>query len=185
MDSIKFGICESTQIVWHTSSKQSFEHMLFTCLQSWNKKSLGFYRIRFQKLFYRLVWLNWLTTLDPFVSKWASWIEVPIKKLVSPKGENRCTSFFCGVQLIWLPGGQILMPHFYLKLFHSTFFIRIQRFWEKTVAKISQKRFEVVLKFDTQKCWMQINFFILMPAFLLWQQNLRMAKSILTESCRL
>ena len=94
MDSIKFGICKSTQIVWHTSSKQSFEHMLFTCLQSWNKKSLGFYRIRFQKLFYRLVWLNWLTTLDPFVSKWASWIEVPIKKLVSPKGENRCTSFF-------------------------------------------------------------------------------------------
>ena len=62
------------------------------------------------------------------------------------------------------------MPHFYLKLFHSTFFIRIQRFLEKTAAKISQKRFEVVLKFDTQKCWMQFfhsnsNLFIVTTKF--------------------
>ena len=33
------------------------------------KKSQDFYRIRIQKFFYRWVWLNWLTTLNPFVGK--------------------------------------------------------------------------------------------------------------------
>ena len=58
----------------------------------------------------------------------------------------------------------------YLKLFHSTLFIRIKRFSGKTYAKIFQTYFGAILKFDTQKCWMQIfhsdaNFFIVATKF--------------------
>ena len=119
---MKFGIFESTQSDWHASSKQSFKHnyVYITCLRSWNKKSQVFQRIPIQKFFYRLVWLNWLTTLNPFVAKLGTLnrsinlkIHLQDNKIktlqicsfwmnfgssiwnVSPKGENNCTNFSC------------------------------------------------------------------------------------------
>ena len=132
-----------------------FEVYVITCLRFWSKKSQIFCRIRVQKFFYRLVWLNWLTILNTFVANWGTlkiitnqkmnlrdnkiktlqvcsfWMNVGTSIWKYIQKAKTGETFFLDFNWFRPFDAQSLMPHFYFKLFDSTFFIRIKQLSEK------------------------------------------------------